>query len=225
MRIAWDFSLSLQKIIKDKTQLLINAGYSPKDIMIFMICNWKTTYQENLKKMDLCKVWNFQIHDGYFDNQLSPNIKPIHWTSDQIKDFRHKCRKHNHMVNYGFDPEVKERLAEYNAQLKDYWDDMKLEENNAIEQGIADGTYQLYTCIKDIDRYKQGYNYYVYIIPLKNQYQSTGIADISDELAEYISKIQDLIWIVSDNGIGTLKTKSLFSIELRENFNEYFTKL
>jgi len=123
------------------------------------------------------------------------------------------------------DPEVKERLAEYNAQLKDYWDDMKLEENNAIEQGIADGTYQLYTCIKDIDRYKQGYNYYVYIIPLKNQYQSTGIADISDELAEYISKIQDLIWIVSDNGIGTLKTKSLFSIELRENFNEYFTKL
>jgi len=119
------------------------------------------------------------------------------------------------------DPEVKERLAEYRAQLKDYHDDMKLEENASIEKGIEDGYYQLYTCIKDTDKYKQGYNYYVYISELKKQYEATEIASVSEELANYIANIKDLIWIVSDDGIGTLKRKSLF----RENFNEYFTKL
>jgi hypothetical protein len=110
IRIAWDFSFSLQKIIKERTKFLLNAGYSPKDIMIFVICNWKTTYEENLRKMDLCKVWGFQMADCYFDNQLSPNIKPIHWTEEQIKSFRSKVRKHNMLVNFGIDPEEKEIL-------------------------------------------------------------------------------------------------------------------
>lgn len=119
------------------------------------------------------------------------------------------------------DPDIKERLAEYRAQLKDYWVDMKLEENASIEKGIEDGSYQLYTCIKETDKYKQGYNYYVYISELKKQYEATEIASVSEELANYIANIKDLVWIVSDDGIGTLKRKSLF----RENFNEYFTKL
>ena len=107
IRLAWDFGFELQKEIKKKTQYLLNAGYKPRDIMIFVICNWKTTYEENLRKMDLCKIWNFQIADCYFDNQLSPNIKPIHWTAEQIKIFRSKVRKHNQMVNFHIDPELK----------------------------------------------------------------------------------------------------------------------
>jgi len=108
IRLAWDFSISLQKEIKTKTQLLLYAGYHPRDIMIFVICNWKTTYEENLRKMDLCKVWNFQMADCYFDNQLSPNIKPIHWTEEQIKGFRKKVRRHNMLVNFKIDPELKD---------------------------------------------------------------------------------------------------------------------
>ena len=107
IRIAWDFDFVLQKEIKNATQLLLNAGYAPRNIMIFVICNWKTSYEENLKKMDLCKVWNFQMADCYFDNQLSPNIEPIYWTEDQIKDFRRKVRKHNQLVNFRIDPEYR----------------------------------------------------------------------------------------------------------------------
>ena len=107
IRLAWDFSFNLQKEIKKKNQYLLNAGYKPRDIIIFVICNWKTTYEENLKKMELCKVWNFKMADCYFDNQLSPNIKPIYWTAEQIKDFRKKVRKHNQLVNFGIDPELK----------------------------------------------------------------------------------------------------------------------
>lgn len=115
IRIAWDFSFSLQKKIKEATKFLLNAGYSPKDIMIFLICNWRTSYEENLKKMDLCKVWNFQMADCYFDNQLSPNIKLIHWTEEQIKNFRSKIRKHNQLINFGIDPELNTDGGELNG--------------------------------------------------------------------------------------------------------------
>ena len=118
IRIAWDFSFSLQKIIKERTKLLLNAGYSAKDIMIFVICNWKTTYETNLRKMGLCKIWNFQMADCYFDNQLfpkkkdDPEIKPIYWTLEQMKDYRKKVRKHNQLVNFKIDPEYKETIAD-----------------------------------------------------------------------------------------------------------------
>jgi len=107
IKLAWDHSFGLQKQIKNASQLLLNAGYSPKDIMVFMVCNWRTTYEDNCRKLDLCKIWNFQVADCYFDNQLSPNIKPIHWIEEQIKTFRAKCRKHNQMVNFRIDPEDK----------------------------------------------------------------------------------------------------------------------
>jgi hypothetical protein len=108
LRLAWDFSITLQKTIKASIQLLLDAEYKPKDITIFMICNWRTPYAHNLVKLDLCKVWNVKAADCYFDNQLSPNIKPIHWTAEQIKDFRHKVRKHNQIVNFGINPELEE---------------------------------------------------------------------------------------------------------------------
>lgn len=110
IRLAWDFALDYQYKIKDAIQLLLNAGYSTKDITIFVICNWKTPYEDNLRKMDLCKVWGVKMADCYFDNQLSPNIKPIYWTEEQIKDFRAKVRKHNQLVNFGIDPELKKHV-------------------------------------------------------------------------------------------------------------------
>ena len=109
IRLAWDHSFILQKKIKETSQYLLNAGYHPRDIMIFIICNWRIPYEECLRKMELCKVWNFQIADCYFDNQLSPNIKPIHWTEEEIKDFRSKVRRHNQLVNFRIDPEYEKK--------------------------------------------------------------------------------------------------------------------
>jgi hypothetical protein len=106
IRLAWDFNLSLQRKIKDAIKLLLTAGYKQRDITVFMICDWRTPYEHNVVKLDLCKVWNVKAADCYFDNQLSPNIKPIHWTEGQIKDFRRRVRKHNQMVNFGIDPEL-----------------------------------------------------------------------------------------------------------------------
>jgi len=48
--------------------------------MVFLLCNWKIPYSECLKKLDLLKVWNVQVCDCYFDNQIR-NIQPVYWSS------------------------------------------------------------------------------------------------------------------------------------------------
>jgi len=105
IRLAWDHALQEQRKIRKCIQMLLKAGYSTRDITVFMICNWIIPQDHNLSKMDLCKVWNVKIADCYFDNQLSPNIKPIHWSLKEIKDFRKKVRKHNQLIGFGIDPE------------------------------------------------------------------------------------------------------------------------
>ena len=107
IRLAWDYQFSKQKLIKKSLEMLFKAGYKPRDITIFMICNWKTSYKDNKRKVDLCKVWNVKVADCWYDNQLSPNIKPIFWTKKEIKDFRKTCRKHNQLVLFKIDPEEK----------------------------------------------------------------------------------------------------------------------
>jgi len=108
IRVAWDFGFAHQKSIKKAIEMLRKAGYKGADeIMVFMVCNWKVGYEVNLRKLDLLKVWRVQASDRWFDNQLPPNIHPVHWTKEQIKVFRSKCRKHNHLVTFGIDPEYK----------------------------------------------------------------------------------------------------------------------
>lgn len=106
-RIAWDWKYSEQKRIKKAIDILIKAGYRSKDIMVFMICNWRITYEDNIRKLDLCKVWNVKAADCWFDNQTAPNIQPEYWSDLEISSFRRKVRKHNQLVNFGIDPEVK----------------------------------------------------------------------------------------------------------------------
>ena len=107
IRIAWDWFYRDQFAIKDAIDKLLKVGYKPNEIMVFMICNWKIPYKMNCKKLDLCKVWNVQVADCYYDNQTFPNVIPLYWTSKQNKVFREKCRKHNQLVNFKIDPEVK----------------------------------------------------------------------------------------------------------------------
>ena len=108
IRLAWDYGFGDQIKIKNAVKLLRRAGYKqPNDIMVFMVCNWEIPFDVNMHKLDLLKIWNVQVSDCWFDNQLPPNVQPVHWTKEQIKVFRSKCRKHNHLVNWNYDPEYK----------------------------------------------------------------------------------------------------------------------
>ena len=108
MRLGWDGFYSDQIRIKSAIDKLVKAGYKRHDLMIFIICNYRIPYEECLLKLDLCKVWNVKVGDCWFDGQTAPDIEPIGWTAEQIKDFRHRVRKHNQLVLFGIDPELKE---------------------------------------------------------------------------------------------------------------------
>ena len=105
IRIAWDWFFEDQKKMMNAIKRLVKVGYSPEEIMVFMICNWRIPYIENLRKLDLCKIWGVKVCDCVYDNQTGPQFIPLHWTLDQIYDFRCKARKHNQMIRFKFDPQ------------------------------------------------------------------------------------------------------------------------
>jgi hypothetical protein len=76
----------------------------------FIICDWQIPYEDCLKKLDLLKIWGVKVNDCWFDNVVSPNFQCKYWTLEQCKEFRKKCRKHNQMILFGIDPELKEVL-------------------------------------------------------------------------------------------------------------------
>jgi len=110
IRLAWDWHYGMQRKIKDAIHTLTSAGYKTNDMMVFMICNWKITFEECMKKLNACKYWNIKVADCYFDGQIMPNVNPVFWTAEEIKKFRHEVRKHNQFVLFGIDPELKDNL-------------------------------------------------------------------------------------------------------------------
>ena len=44
--------------------------------------------------------------------------------------------------------------------------------------------------------------------------------DVPQNIKDYLDGIKPLVWVVTDNGIGTLKFRTLINFE----FSDYFTK-
>ena len=103
-RIAWDGYLKDQKKIKNAIKILIAAGYKRNEIMLFMIVNWRISYLECLRKLDLMKVWGVKVCDCCYDGGYKHAI-PEYWTLKEMNDIRLKCRKHNQLVLFGIDPQ------------------------------------------------------------------------------------------------------------------------
>jgi hypothetical protein len=80
---------------------------------------------------------------------------------------------------------------------------------------------ELYTCTKSVNEFVEGSNYYVQIDDVKSKYIESFEGDIPEVLLDYINGIKSLIWIVTDNGIGSLKYKVLVT---DFDFSEHFTK-
>ena len=106
IRLAWDWHYKDQLRIRDAIYKLKKVGYKPTEIMVFVICNWRIPFRENCLKLDLCKVWNVQVADCYFDGQVFPHVTSRFWKDSENKAFRKKVRKHNQLVNFKMDPEV-----------------------------------------------------------------------------------------------------------------------
>ena len=92
--------------VKIAINKLVKAGYKTKHLMLFMVCNWRVSFEECLSKLDLCKIWRVKVSDSYFDGLVMPHVVPVFWNLKEIKEFRKKVRKHNQLVIHGVDPEL-----------------------------------------------------------------------------------------------------------------------
>ncbi len=118
-RIAWDWEYKQHPIIKKQIDLLKAAGYSSKEIFVFMLYNWEIPFEEMEKKRIKCWEWKVQIADCRYRplDQLFDNYNPriigqtkeeyyIHekagWTDALVKQFRKNVREQNICVRHGF---------------------------------------------------------------------------------------------------------------------------
>ncbi|MCD6171764.1 MAG: cobalamin-dependent protein, partial [Thermoplasmata archaeon] len=118
-RIAWDWEYKQYPLIKKQIDLLKSAGYSSKEIFVFMLYNWNISFEEMERKRIKCWEWKVQIADCRYRplNQLFDNYNPrvigqtkknyyIHekggWTDALIKQFRKNVREQNICVRHGF---------------------------------------------------------------------------------------------------------------------------
>ena len=109
IKIAWDWHLDQQYKIKDAVDMLIKAGYKPKEISVFMIVNWIIPLWECDLKLDLLKIWNVIVNDCCYDGGYKIAIAKD-WTEKELKYFRHKCAIHNQAVLFGLYGDLKRAL-------------------------------------------------------------------------------------------------------------------
>ena len=121
----------------------------------------------------------------------------------------------------------KEDLKEFKEQISDFVKESKEEENNVCNRWIEEDKCKIHTCIKTFDisgsTFEIGNRYYIYIDDVSKMYQEnlSKISDrLSDSVKDKINNIESIIYIISDNGIGTLKKRIKFPSKLK--FKNYF---
>ena len=97
-----------------------------------------------------------------------------------------------------------------------------ISDNQISEEDIKELQYTLFSCIKSIDSYQSGCNYYVKVDNPKDFYRMTGIGETNKLIQNMIDSIKPIYYIVVDDGIGTLKRKNILSKDIE--FSNYFTK-
>lgn len=129
--------------------------------------------------------------------------------------------------NFLNDTEERTKLEELFENLREDFrllvSEHKIEENQRCEEEIEKGNLEVYRCINEVDDCKFGETYYVKIDDVASDYKSKGFDKMSEEMSEYINKIEPTITIFCDKGIGTLKYRKVFSKSVVE-FEQYFLK-
>ena len=114
----------------------------------------------------------------------------------------------------------KEIILEYKAQIRDLKEQLDIEEDIKINDLIDNGSMELYVCKKAVDKFVEGSSYYVHMDDYKSKLVAIEGVDVPQNIKDYLDGIKPLVWVANDNGIGTLKFRTLINFE----FSDYFTK-
>jgi len=110
MRIAWDGEYKDWPRVKNAILTLRCAGFRNDDIFVFMIFNYKQSYEEMRLKLDSCRRWGIRVidcryrplsltKDGYVPGpkRQGEGAYYVHagWTDMQVRRFRRAVRRQN----------------------------------------------------------------------------------------------------------------------------------
>ena len=116
IKIAWDNDLSDKDMIHEQIQLLINAGFNPRYISVFVLFNHDLSFDEVEEKRACLFRWGVQITNcryvptDCFDDNYNPHKNGqsedeyyVHdgWTDALIRQFLRNCRRHNMCIRFG----------------------------------------------------------------------------------------------------------------------------
>lgn len=105
--IAWDNGLNQEKDIETTIKLLNSVKYNSRNIVVFVLVNWKISLNDCIKKLKKIKKIGCQICDCTYEC-TKKNFIPLYWKTEQYKQFRKMCRSHNIMIQRnGYNPESK----------------------------------------------------------------------------------------------------------------------
>jgi len=92
IKFSWDKSFDAEKDLVDQTiDMLYGAGFRKKELQVFMLCNWKVSYEECVKKLKFLWEKGVQIADCWFQ-------EGSYWSHGDIRIFKHIRRRHNILV-------------------------------------------------------------------------------------------------------------------------------
>lgn len=128
-RVAWDGDMAEERSTWNAIQALVNVGYRPRDISVYMLYNHGIPFDVLSAKIESCRTWGVQIADCRYRplNAVCDGYNPnagnsgqtreeyyIHpnWTDAQIRAFRRLVRRQNICVRYGFGRYSSERENE-----------------------------------------------------------------------------------------------------------------
>lgn len=120
-------------------------------------------------------------------------------------------------------PEVKEILTQYRDEFKDYREQLVEEENTLCNSLIERGEYEVYLCKEDLFEFQKGSPYYIKVDDVAKVYEGSITAE-NPIIKEYISKIEPMIWVIVNDGVGT-KSRRVSYPKSVLRFEEVFEKI
>lgn len=118
--------------------------------------------------------------------------------------------------------EAKEFIRECKSKIEDIIEQESIEQDFLINVAIDNGDFALYNCIEPIEQYRKDSTYYVKVVDIADDYRKTGIGETNQLINQLINSIRPIYWIVTDDGIGTLKRKNILSENV--DFQKHFSK-
>lgn len=114
-RIAWDGPYGDHEAVHDQLQVLLGAGFPPREIQVFMLYNHRLPPAELFAKVEKCYQWGVQVSDCRFRplDSFSDGYNPrarhqreseyyVHpgWSDAEVRSLRRTVRTNNICVRY-----------------------------------------------------------------------------------------------------------------------------